>query len=160
MVEILKSYKCKICQTVYDLSWEAEECEAQGVREPSVQVGDIVLARAGFGWYDGDKRWISNPSIEVKPRDRCPKGDGNCFSDCCTYAFYYVVTAIDLDESEHSRSMHRRRYHLFTRAMAAGYRRGYTFDKHHVKPRKVEAPPAFVVRSSKGLIGQKAGDLL
>ncbi len=160
MAREIKHYECGVCTSTYDSLEEAEGCEAKGVVKPSVAVGDIILAGAGFGWYDGDKKWISNPNVKLRQKP-CPNGDGNCFSDCCTYAFYYVVTAIDLDDDDHLRSQHRRRYHLFTKAMSGkGYRQGYTFDRYHAKPKKVDKPPAYVVRTSKVLIGKKARFLL
>ncbi len=159
MTKRIEQHSCDICGTVYDTLEEAQKCEAKGLRKPSVQVGDIVFGTAGFGWYDGDRGWISNPDVPVRQKP-CPNGDGNCFSECCTYRFYYVVTAIDLDDSGHLDSLHDRRYHLFTRAMTKGYRCGYTFDQHHVKPKKVADPPLDVVETSKALIGQKALALL
>jgi hypothetical protein len=129
------------------------------------KVGDIVYLRSGFCWYDGDRKWISNadridPKKQGNPgpvrrRERCPNGDRNCFSPCCTFQFYYVITHIDSEDD-------RTRYHVATLAMTeeTGYRSGYTFDQGHFPPRKVAKPPAYVVRTSKALLGQKDDDFL
>lgn len=166
-MKAITTYACEICGTVYEDRKKAEACEAQGRPEPSVSVGDIVFAKGGFGWFDGDEAWVSN----LKKLGRGSPGalpgrrrepHGNCFGDCCNYRFYYVVTAIDPDQDSYSRKEHRLRYHLFTKAMTGqmGHRSGYTYDIHHVKPQLASHPPAAVVEGSKDLLGQKAGDLL
>jgi len=153
--EIIKvvRWKCSLCGEEYEEPEDAAECFLQGFN-PSVQVGDIVVARAGFGWFDGDERWISNP----KAREARNPEHGNCFANCCTYQFYYVVTVIDQDAHDG----HRAQYHLFTRAMSGkqGYAGGWTYDEDHWKPVKVMNPPKAVVESSKELIGRKATYLL
>lgn len=142
-------YMCEGCGRQYNQREDALLCESNKP-EPTVAVGDIVLCRAGFGWYGGDKAWISNP--EHTP---CRNPGINCFGTCCTYSFYYVVTAID-------RHNHRVRYHLATLAMSetSGYRYGYTYDQHHCAPEKVENPPAIVIEQSKELIGHIARGLI
>jgi hypothetical protein len=146
------TYRCPICKQGYDTQEGAMHCAEKGTEKPIVEVGDIVLGAAGFGWYDGDRKWIKNPDVKKHPEH------GNCFGICCTYAFYYVVTAIDTDP----RDAHRIRYHLFTKAMSEeeGYNSGYTFNVGHIRPRKVREPPKEVVEDSKDLIGEKAGVLL
>jgi hypothetical protein len=124
-------FACDICDAEYDNEAGALACEARGKPNLIVAVGDIVFGSAGFGWFDGDKKWVSNPTVSLKRK--CPKGDGNCFDDCCTYRFYYVVSAIDVDPED----SHRPRYHLITGAMLKDYRVGYTFNTGHVTPRKV-----------------------
>lgn len=146
---------CEGCGEEYEELAKAQRCEARDPGRQLVEVGDIVLVKAGFGWFDGDTRWVIQPTVGLFAyrEGRCPRNDTNCFGECCTYSFYYVVTAIDIVE-------HRLRYHLATRAMRAGPRHGYTFNKHHYTPVKVELPSDFLVRSGRGLIGQRARGLL
>lgn len=146
------SFLCGICEAIFDTEKEAEKCEAQGTDASEVKVGDIVFTHAGFNWFDGDRKWISNPKALDPREDRCKH---NCFAPCCTYRFYFVVTKIDLDA-------HRTRYHLATKAMSGtqGYRSGYTYNRGHFKPELVKNPPRSVVKDSKDLIGQEAEHLL
>ena len=156
-MKTIQVYVCEICGVEYREEQAARDCEAQGVPQLSVEVGDIVLATSGFTWCDGDRRWIENPDVKLKSNGaQCPGGDSNCFDTCRTYQFYYVVTAIDLDPDDG----HRARYHLATKAMSAAYRDGFTFDKGHYAPRKVSDPPKDVIRSSKNLIGLTTERLL
>ena len=160
------SYLCTACGTEYRNSGEAAACEARAANaKPKFKVGDIVTARAGFGWYDGDRNWIVNakkvdPNKHGKPgpivRRKCPNGHGNCFSPCCTFQFYYVVTLIDWDDRDPH--LHRVRYHLVTNAMTGkhGYRAGYTFDEAHWLPKLVANIPLDVLGASRALIGEKA----
>lgn len=148
-------YICEGCGEKYNNPDEARACEARDPGKRLAEVGDIVTARAGFGWFDGDERWVIQPTagLSAYREGRCPLKDTNCFSPCCTYSFYYVVTAIDV-------AMHRLRYHLVTRAMKGGHRRGYTFNVHHCTPKRVESPSDYLVRSGRLLIGEKAWGLL
>lgn len=132
----------------------------------ALSIGDIVFCRSGFGWYDGDRNWISNADqVDPKglgnpgpiPRGKCPNGDRNCFSPCCTFLFYYVVSFIDEDPTRAGR----RRYHLITNAMTRSHRSGYTFDDGgHFSPWLVEDPPRYILNTSKELLGQAADHLL
>lgn len=151
-------YICEGCGKQYDRIVKAQECESKDPGEQLVEPGDIVTARYGFGWFDGDRRWVVNPDVKLRHRDGkevCPNGNGNCFSKCCTYGFYYVVTAVDTHN-------HRTRYHLRTRAMGGktGYRGGYTYTDDHITPKKVGSPSDFLVRSGRGLVGEKCKGLL
>lgn len=141
-------YECEICGHTYNTAREAGACEAQGVKgDLAIKVGDIVLARAGFGWFDGDIEWVSNPSV----LDHQAHPSINCFGTCCTYAFYYVVTAIDKEG-------HRPRFHLATKAMGGqGYSCGFTYAFGHFTPEKVVDPPDL---QTQDLIGLKATRLL
>lgn len=167
-MKIVTIYECEICGSRHDTEADAAECEAQGIEHvPGLEVGDIVLARAGFGWFDGDVRWIENYDRigrKVSPFDRPKKNQshGNCFGACCTYQFYYVVTAIDRVEPYKEHDGHRVRYHLATLAMSesTGYGSGWTYARHHVTPTKVAAPPQHVVDTSKALIGREARTLI
>ncbi len=150
-------YICEGCGGKFDGIDKAIACEAvEGVRIDDIEVGDIVLAKSGFGWFNGDKRWITNPNIKLRARHAY-----NCFGPCCTFQFFYVVTLIDEQE-------HRARYHLRTRAMAdkrksggeMGHIGGYTFNVHHITPKKVDRPPPFLLRSGRSLVGWKAESLL
>lgn len=169
-VQTVKSYRCPICRSTYDLKKDAEKCLAQGKDDPVAKVGDIVTLNYGRGWYDGDRKWVVNPELGndkdptipswKKKDERVKKNhpeDSNCFDSCCTMGFYYVVTKIDYDP----RDKHRIRYHVFTKAMqaASGYSNGYTFNSGHYKPCKVENPPLEVLEESKKLIGRTANDL-
>jgi len=163
-------YLCGVCETEYPTLAEAEECEARAKRmSPRFKVGDVVTGRSGFGWFNGDPAWISNPEVAAggkpEPGGVSTKGSqpghGNCFGDCCTYSFFYVVTAID--EDTHQTSLpHRVRYHVATKAMSGteGYRNGYTFDDGHVTLTKVSNPPDAVVKGLADLIGEKSETLL
>ncbi len=149
MPELVKTWRCRICKTVWPTHAAAQRCESRGNPKRTAKVGDIVLGGGGFGWYDGDRKWVRNPTVKAKPKH------GNCFSPCCTLDFYYVVTAVDADD----RDGHRARYHLFTKAMSGkqGYRSGYTFDEGHRGIDKAQRPPRL---DTADLIGKKAEGLL
>jgi hypothetical protein len=158
-VKRLDVFQCPVCKTDYSTRQEAEACLSRGVDSPIVKVGDIVILQYGYGWFDGDIRWVINPEVRVNPglepspRVRpCPKKKGNCFDSCCTMGFYYVVAAIDL-------SGHRTRYHALTKALSGKIRPagGWTFNTGHVRPQLVKRPKRFLVKDSADLIGQKAG---
>lgn len=157
MVQTVKTYRCAICLEVYPTRAEAEKCEARGLPKFSWAVGDIVTARYGFGWFDGDTRWVINPKVD--PKSRIPE-HGNCFGPCCTWGFYYVVTEMDTDPDDR----HRSRYHLFTGAMSgkSGYDQGYTYDEGHHLLKLVPRPdrPRSVILDSRKFLGRKADRLL
>lgn len=174
MAKAITRYICRFCGEEYDNESAADKCEAQGVDEAIVQVGDIVTLGKGFGWYDGDERWVTNPEVrmnmhgtglsshQVPPKKPCPKRSSNCFDSCCCFEFYYVVTRIDTSQDHSSDPGHRCRYHVETLAMSGknGYRGpGYTFNEGHHLPVLVKNPPAIVVEQSKALIGHKAKHL-
>lgn len=155
-MKIFYEYECDGCGERYDSEKKARKCERKPTRDliVGVKVGSIVKRYPSFGWFDGDPRWVVNLK-EVMGRDDivvrqpCKESIDKCF------AFYYVVTAIDVHE-------HRWRYHLETRAMSGkqGYRNGYTFGKHHITPDIVENPPAIVVEDAVSLLGHKSKYLL
>jgi hypothetical protein len=149
-------YACSVCGVEYPDIDDASKCESQGF-SPKFKVGDIVFVSKNFGWYNGDNKWIANPDVSIHQKP-CPNGNGNCFSECCNYKFFYVITQIDGSE----RDGHRVRYHLHTKAMAgdSGYRGGYTFDDGHYTPKPAENPPVEVVADGQDLIGKKANYLL
>ncbi len=158
-------FECEVCHELYPKAKRAQDCEA-ATEQPRLKVGDIVTCGSGFGWYDGNEKWVSNPGVRKnysKPRIPCPSGHGNCFSPCCTFRFYYVVTKIDRETKKMvGGNPHRVRYHLATKAMSGlqGFGRGYTFFKTHCDPVLVPDPPEDVVKDSQGLIGQEAGTLI
>lgn len=169
-------WECETCKQFYDNEQAALDCECWHREEegpPSVKPGDIVLAHAGFGCYDGERAWVAN-ARRVDPRRsghpskwhgaKCKTGSSNCFGPCCTFEFYYVVTAVDRDEPPHyvqHEPAHRRwRYHLVTLAMKGGYRTGWTYDEGHHKPRLVKRPPLLVRRQGAVLVGEHALRLL
>lgn len=149
---ITQRWVCPICEKECLTREEAIRCTARGKEKPIVKVGDIVLAPAGFGWFDGSRDWVKNPDVKKHPEH------GNCFGACCTFQFYYVVTAIDGDDED----PHRTRYHLLTAAMSGeqGYRQGWTYADGHYKPQRVKDPPDKVLKESKLFIGSKAKYLL
>ncbi len=151
-------YRCELCKTDFDTAKTALACENRKKEKLIANVGDIVFVKSGFGWFDGDKVWISNPDVMLKRSfeyKKCPNGDSNCFGECCTYRFFYVVTAIDFEG-------HRARYHCATLAMTGikGYASGYTFGSHHYTLVLVKNPPAKVIKASKALIGTRATNLI
>lgn len=171
------TYQCGICEDEFKTPEEAQACEDKGRDKALVAVGDIVFCRSGFGWYSGEPKWVSN--LEVRPhapgtgenachvqKPRCPKRNGNCFEPCCTFQFYYVVTAIDyVDDFHYDQVGHRIRYHVMTKAMTSvganrGYSGGFTFNEGHCTPELVAKPPAAIVKDAQDLIGKKASHLL
>ena len=134
--------------------------------------GDIVFAGAGFGWFDGDTAWVANlEQLGGKPDQVLGTGlahprnpdHGNCFGECCTYKFFWVVTHVDLDPWERMQDeegvVPRPRYHLWTGAMQYG-RPGYTFDQHHLTPHLAQAVPDRVKLTSHQFLGHVATSLL
>lgn len=171
MPRVHSTYSCLTCNRVYETEAQAVQCETQPDPDFRAQVGDIVTVRAGHGWYDGDRAWIANPDVLPKaPGRECPNGDGNCFSECCTYSFYYVVTATEMEQPNKLGGywldpatqvfLHRPIYHVVTLAMASSYRSGWTSHPGHYAPRRVENPPAAVVEASRALLGEKFSHLL
>jgi hypothetical protein len=160
MPKTITLYVCDICEQEYQTEEDAKKCESRGRERELVAVGDIVRAKGGFGWFNGDRAWVMNyDALDGKSRSKpCPNRDTNCFGHCCTFTFYYVVTAIDRDEKD----PHRNRYHLETKAMTGseGYRAGYTYNEGHFIPIRIPRPPAAVESSAKALIGNKAKHLL
>lgn len=156
MPKAITTFECQICGAEFATENEAILCEQQEFA-PKFKAGDIVTVGKGFGWYDGDKLWVSNPNIELRP-DVCPNRHGNCFNECCTYQFYYVVTYVDCEQ----RTSHRPRYHLATGAMSGkqGYRYGYTYDWGHIPPKLVANASPELREAGKTLIGHQASILL
>lgn len=156
-MKLIKMWRCETCGTDYTDPVAAEACEALGFK-PSFEVGQIVTCRSGFGWYDGMRSWVTNP--DAGNGEPCPVGNSNCFDECCTYSFYYVVTYVDGDQGVgcDMSALHRPRYHLATNAMQTGYRIGYTFDDGHLRPVVVENPPR--LRGARKLIGTRASGLV
>lgn len=159
MKGVIQKFECETCGAQYTTAELAQRCFRQ-VFPLVAKVGDIVTSRAGFGGYDGDPRWISNPKIIL--RKVCPNGNGNCFGECCTYSFFYVVTAITKTNRDGGKRGHHNAYHLRTLAMTdtSGYEGGWTSPDGHVGLRLVKNPSAVVVAASKALIGWTADRLL
>lgn len=141
-IEII--YRCPICQGIYENKAVALEC-LNSSDAALFKVGDIVEARYGFGWFNGDKKWVINPDVDTKPHG---------FGRDCSMGFYYVISHIDM-------SGHEVRYHLATKAMKedSGYEKGFTFNRGHVTIRLISAPKA-VEEQSKELIGIKSDGLI
>lgn len=140
MIPIEKhTFICPVCRKEYKSYGEAQDC-INTTDQATVKVGDIVELKYGFGWFDGDKRWVINPDVDMSKHG---------FGSDCSMGFYYVVTHIDIKE-------HRTRYHVFTKAMGLnGYRSGHTFNTGHWAPKKIDAPE-FVKLDSIDLIGLKS----
>jgi hypothetical protein len=157
-VEVITTFKCPICGTVYDKKEDAEKCLSKGTEKPIFRIGDIVTIGKDYGWFDGDERWVVEPEIA---KDWIAKNRPMPNFKSIMH-FYYVVSAIDVDDSDYAKTIHRARYHLKTKAMTGeqGHIGGFTFGKGHYTPKKVENPPECVVKDSKDLIGKKSEYLL
>lgn len=147
-MKIINKYACEICRTIYDKADDALECEKQGIPKPKAKVGDIVEFKYGFGWFNGNEKWVINPKVVRK------KKHGNCFGKCCTFGFYYVVTYISgvVDER------HNVKYYLATNAMSGkhGHHIGYELVNDSDSGFKIfKEPPKFVIEDSKNLIGKR-----
>lgn len=140
--EILEKqvFQCTICKKEYKSKQAAINC-MNSTDQQIVKVGDIVELRYGFGWFDGDKRWVINPDVDTSKHG---------FGADCSMGFFYVITHIDTEN-------HRTRYHVMTNAMTGkkGYKGGWTYNKNHYTPKLIDAPE-FVKQDSKNLIGKKA----
>lgn len=150
----IERYVCEICAKDYATPEEAAKCERRGRMRQRFKVGAIVTAGAGFGWFDGDKRWVSNPGALKRGKKRSYEHKRlNCMSACCTYRFYYVVSAVERPRED----PHGIRYHLFTGAMTGndGYQAWWIEDPRRYLQRVV-APPKLVVEASKAFIGKLA----
>lgn len=160
---VVKHYACSHCRTEYRSEPEAIACEATGLPEPRLRVGDVVFAGAGYGWFDGDPRWVSNPDMLFGAKRH--RDGRNCFEPCCTYRFYYIVTAIDRmydNKQDHWRSDHAVRYHVRTLAMSGEQHRvgGWTCDEGHIRLQRVRKVPDYVRATGQALLGQKSDWLL
>lgn len=146
-MRILTKYECEICRKEYDSEQSALECEKREIRLSKFKVGDIVYVCAGFTWYD-DRRWVINPRVKLGGI----KEHGNCSGKCCTYAFYYVVTAI----THRSCERHRLAYHVSTNAITRnrGFEGGFVTIPGHRELELIKNPPKFIVKDSKKLIGR------
>lgn len=145
-------YRCDGCGSEHKTPEAAAMCEAS-TQTPDFSPGDIVFIKSGYTWFDGEPSWVSNLDTANTNR-RCPNGHGNCFSPCCTYRFYYVVTAVSLNE-------HRAVYHVATKAMTpkSGHHIGRTGDLHY-RPILVKDAPAEVVASAASLLGKLSRTLI
>ena len=163
-VDVLTLYRCRICGLQYDDPAKALACAAKGLPDPIAQPGDVVLCKAGFGWYDGDPVWIANLDALRKAgamdKDgnlkRTPNREhGNCFAPCCTYQFYYAVTKV-------ANEGHRVKYWLRTLAISGGHEGGWTYDGSHYAPRKTDplTVPSGVLAAAQDLIGKNVESLL
>lgn len=137
-------YRCPTCRGEYETEIEALTCFNSDAK-PEFKVGDIVTFGDRFGWFEGDKNWITNGGL--------PTGD---FNGIPTYSFFYVVTKVTTDRK------HRAVYHVATNAMsgAKGYKGGYTVVPGHDAPELAENPPQIVIETSKELLGMEFKDLL
>ena len=78
-------FQCSYCKQQYANKQQAIDCEKQPIEKPCVEVGQIVEMCFGYGWFDGDKRWVINLDKKNAPRIT---EHGNCFDRCCTMGFW------------------------------------------------------------------------
>lgn len=125
-VKTITTHICGKCGNEYgdDSMRSAVECCLPPLKLP-YKVGQIVTTGQGFGWADGDRRWIVNPQVHGdRPLEQayrvpaCKDGNGNCFNSCCCMIFYYVITEIERLDSPNGAILT-----LHTKAMtgASGY---------------------------------------
>lgn len=151
-------HECIVCRRWYFSEEAATACEKQPEwpeGAPQLVPGDIVVVR--YGWTNN--AWTQKPQ-------GLDKEHGNCFGVCCRPFPYYVVGAVEVEQvpPQYIRDagfvktqQHRIKYHVHTLAegKAVG---GYTFNKHHYPPVKVEPQPK--LRGAEKLIGMRAEHLL
>lgn len=129
------TYNCEICHSEYDSEKEAIECEERGLSEPVCDVGDIVYLKSGQRWWDGEDAWVINPWNKGKSKN---DDHGNCFSYCCTCAFFWVVTEITGPTGVRTTSMrHENYYHVATKARTGkgkSFYGGWTTVDGHYEP--------------------------
>lgn len=127
-MNIITLYECSFCHKRYENYEEAKACESAGRPKPLLKVGTIVTLGGGFGWFDGDSKWVANykkigpmnspgpngDAFQVRTRGKCPSGNDNCHGSCCNYIFYYKLIKIEIDG-------HNLIYHFKTKAMKSGY---------------------------------------
>jgi hypothetical protein len=138
-MQVLTKFICPMCKAEYDHKEQAQACLDRGVDKTDLKVGDIVELKYGFGWFDGDKRWVINPDVKLK----------HGFGKNESMGFYYVITHMEAHE-------HRLRIYVATKAMtgANGHKGGYTYLSGHYTPKKIEAPEE-VILDAIDLIGTK-----
>jgi len=90
---------CPNCWRHYPNKPAAEKCFATN-EELVHKPGDMLLVDVGYGWYDGDVKWLVD------------RGKANTSSGR-TYAAYFIVTAANHVE-------HRARYHIKTLGIKNG----------------------------------------
>lgn len=149
ITEIKPTFICPTCKRKYPDHDAAVKC-ANSDETPKWEVGQIVTFGDRFGWYDGERDWVTNPDIVP---DMYASGRG--------YSLYYVITAITKDRWQNEYA-HQLRYHVETMAMTGkkGYRGGYTSRSGHFTPRLVTNPPQIIQDQAKQLIGHKFDHLL
>ena len=142
-MKVIEIYACPRCKKQYTTKEEATECMNSN-NTPKFEVGNIVELKYGYGWFDGDKRWVINPDVDMSKHG---------FGEDCSMGFYYVITVIKIVD-------HEVRYYVATNAMTgeSGHNGGWTADTHY--PPKLIDAPKFVVKDSKKLIGKKIKWLL
>jgi hypothetical protein len=147
-MKILETYQCETCGNTSSNKSQVLACESIPLETPIFEVGEIVFVKNGFGWFDGEPAWISN--FKAVQENRTAQSHGNCFQSCCTYRFYYVITAIEQDG-------HRLKYYVVTNAMTGtqGHRGGYTYTKGHITPQRAGIAPPLVTQQAQKLIGEK-----
>lgn len=154
MITRVGSYECSVCGNEYDTPERAKQCEQHGFN-PTLTVGDVVvLPRKSCSSIDGRSEWVySKKAVDSRTEYE--------------YVLSYVVTHVDMDTKDHffyseGESRHRPRYHLRTLALSSEREdaSGYTFDRYHFTPKRIETPPEVVVEESEPFLGDKATTLI
>lgn len=162
-------YYCAVCGTAYRTQEEARYCtESYPVEQqyPDLAPGDVVTLNRGnnYGWYK-DERWIAE-TIPANPKSR------SHFDHITTYSFYYVVTAIHVDDAEAKHPRHfedNRRAHRAKVSLAHGaiwegdeMHVFWTVARSHYTPTKVKDQTAVqhLRALAAPLIGTKSNNLL
>lgn len=169
MIEIITSYRCPLCQSVYGTASEAMGCEAIGFH-PRLKVGDIVTEGGRYGWFNGDERWVYKKVMDKEHLEKYPSLPRHF-----VHWFFYVVTAVTIAKENYG-PRHAPHYHLVTRAMKTmpylpyGRKKptksrpvsGWTVDETHlymdlVEPEEV---PTIVAKQAKRFIGHVSRNLI
>lgn len=138
-------YFCPKCHRPYKAEADARECDASDVA-PVYEVGQIVRIDVGYGWFDGDEKWLIKDGKDGSRQ---------------LYAAYFVITAIDYDRSNGWHA-HDPRYHIKTLGIKNGNPTGlagHTFLKTHTPLIRVKQDPVLVAEGAK-FIGKKSERLI
>jgi hypothetical protein len=139
-------YFCPKCSRIYGSEGAARTCDGSD-RPAEFEVGQIVRIDVGYGWYDGDPKWLILNTGDHHGRK--------------THDAFFVVTAVDYDRSDRWHA-HDPRYWVKTLGIKNGNPTGmggYTYPATHVKLHPVEQDPILVAEGAK-YIGEKSGGLI
>lgn len=148
-------YLCPVCGKGHLEKDYAIEC-SQRNEQPKHKVGDIVCMQLGYGWFDGDEKWVINKR-------------GYEFHNKPTYRFWFVITAITPKRPplafHGDPDAHCIVYHVQTLALRIGDEgfSGWTHLVTHKRFYEVEEgiePPPEVVEAAKEMLGREFSRLL